>query len=246
MSTDDDIEHGGDDALAGEFVLGVLSASEHAAAAERAQRDPAFAACVEAWEQRLSPLAEAYEPVAVPRAVKQALDARLFGDARAAAPESVPRGRSSNRTGLWSSLALWRGLAGAAMVALAVALVVPRLPHAVDEPQPRLVASLAADGSAVRYLAFYDRSEGDIRLSHLAGDREAGRDFELWMIEGDKPPVSVGVIPMGSSTFLALDQAARARLAAGAVLAISVEPPGGSPTGQPTGPVVAAGDLRSI
>ncbi len=32
----------------------------------------------------------------------------------------------------------------------------------------------------------------------------------------------------------------------GAVFAISVEPDGGSTTGQPTGPVVAAGDLRAI
>jgi anti-sigma-K factor RskA len=36
------------------------------------------------------------------------------------------------------------------------------------------------------------------------------------------------------------------QLEQGAVLAVSVEPPGGSPTGQPTGPVVATGDLKNI
>jgi anti-sigma-K factor RskA len=31
-----------------------------------------------------------------------------------------------------------------------------------------------------------------------------------------------------------------------AVLAVSVEPPGGSPTGQPTGPVIANGKLAAL
>jgi anti-sigma-K factor RskA len=43
-----------------------------------------------------------------------------------------------------------------------------------------------------------------------------------------------------------LTPALQQKLAQGAVLAISVEPAGGSPTGQPTGPVVATGDLKSI
>jgi len=34
-----------------------------------------------------------------------------------------------------------------------------------------------------------------------------------------------------------------ARLGPTALLAVSVEPPGGSPTGQPTGPVIAKGAI---
>jgi anti-sigma-K factor RskA len=36
------------------------------------------------------------------------------------------------------------------------------------------------------------------------------------------------------------------RVAAQATLAVSVEPPGGSPTGLPTGPVIASGKLTKL
>ncbi|RUV37751.1 anti-sigma factor, partial [Mesorhizobium sp. M7A.F.Ca.MR.148.00.0.0] len=67
-----------------------------------------------------------------------------------------------------------------------------------------------------------------------------------WMIEGKNPPVSMGVIPTGATAHIVVSPAAQQKLAQGAVLAVSLEPSGGSPTGQPTGPVVAAGDLKSI
>ena len=43
-----------------------------------------------------------------------------------------------------------------------------------------------------------------------------------------------------------LDARARASLASGTVLAVSVEPPGGSTTGAPTGDVVALGPVTAI
>jgi anti-sigma-K factor RskA len=36
------------------------------------------------------------------------------------------------------------------------------------------------------------------------------------------------------------------RLSATAALAVSLEPPGGSPTGLPTGPVIASGKLTKL
>ncbi|TIR45483.1 MAG: anti-sigma factor, partial [Mesorhizobium sp.] len=80
----------------------------------------------------------------------------------------------------------------------------------------------------------------------VSGERAAGKDFELWMIEGKNAPVSMGVIPAGQTARMTISPAVQERLAQGAVLAVSLEPAGGSPTGQPTGPVVAAGDLKSI
>jgi anti-sigma-K factor RskA len=56
----------------------------------------------------------------------------------------------------------------------------------------------------------------------------------------------MGVIPAGASVHVGVDEQTQARLEKGAVLAVSLEPSGGSPTGQPTGPVVAAGDLKDI
>lgn len=236
-------EHGpdrrDDDLVAAEYVLGVLAAEERAAAARRIETEPDFAHLVEHWEARLAPMADAFEAVAPPANAKSVIDARLFGAAPAA----------QEKAGLWSSLAFWRGIAVAALLAFGtyVALTYTSLPFG-SQPleEQRFVASLAHDDTDVRYLAVYDSSKRDVALSHVSGARPDGRDFELWAIEGDKPPVSLGVIPVGSSVHVALSEALGAAIDAGAVFAITTEPLGGSPSGEPTGPVVALGDLRDI
>ncbi|MGE0282052.1 MAG: anti-sigma factor [Rhizobiaceae bacterium] len=233
----------GDDALAAEYVVGVLPADERRAATARIERDGAFAGLVDGWEVYFAPLASAYAAVEPPASVKVAIDRRLFASG-AAAPSSgsvdVPSG------GLWASLAFWRGLATAALAALVIYAGTTLLREpAVQPPVQQLVASLGADGSDVRFLAVYDPSSGEVGLVHLAGEPAQGRVHELWVIEGQNAPVSMGVIP-ASAGRLAVNDANRARLAAGSVLAISLEPTGGSPTGQPTGPVVAAGPLNNI
>lgn len=230
---------GGDDIFAAEYVLGVLPADERRQATTRIDGEPMFARMVDQWEVRFAPLGSAYPEVEAPAHIKPAIDRRIF--TAAAQPQAT-----ASSAGLWSSLAFWRGLAAAAVAALAIYVAVPYLNPPVQTPQERMVASLAADGSDVKYMAMYDAHSGQIGLSHVAGERGADRDFELWMIEGNNPPVSMGVIPVGSTIHLDVDQAMRDKLAAGAVLAVSLEPAGGSPTGQPTGPVVAAGDLRDI
>ena len=129
----------------------------------------------------------------------------------------------------------------AAQVAVVSIPYDPNLPRYVVTVQP---FTLAAEGSDVRYLAVYDAERGEVALRHLSGDRASGRDFELWLIEGSAAPVSIGLIPAGSTVRLPVTP--KAKLGSGDVLAVSVEPAGGSPTGQPTGPVVALGDLTSI
>jgi len=233
----------GDDALAAEYVVGVLPAGERLAASSRIERDGGFARLVDGWEAYFAPLANAYAPIEPPAAIKAAIDRRLFS-AGAAAPSSGSVGVPSG--GLWASLAFWRGLATAALAALVIyaGATILREP-AVEQPAQQLVASMSADGSDVRFLAVYDPGSGEVGLVHLAGQPGANQVHELWVIQGQNPPVSMGVIPAEAGR-LPVSEANRAKLAAGAVLAVSLEPTGGSPTGQPTGPVVAAGPLSSI
>jgi len=134
----------------------------------------------------------------------------------------------------------------AAIAALAIHVALPYVSPPAPQPQTRLVASLASDDSDVKYLAVYDAGRREVGLSLVSGERAAGKDFELWMIEGKNAPVSMGVIPAGRTARMAVTPAVQRKLAQGAVLAVSLEPSGGSPTGQPTGPVVAAGDLKGI
>ncbi|TPJ25665.1 anti-sigma factor [Mesorhizobium sp. B2-7-2] len=233
LAEDNGPERGGDDLLAAEYVLGVLAADERQIASRRIDAETAFARLVDAWEAHFAPMAAAYAAVEPPDSVKVAIDRRLFAS-------------SASSGGLWASLVFWRGLAAAAIAALAVYVALPYVNPPVKPPETRLVASLAADNSNVKYLAVYDATRHEVGLSLVSGDRGAGKDFELWMIEGKNAPVSMGVIPAGPTARMAVTPAVQQKLAQGAVLAVSLEPSGGSPTGQPTGPVVAAGDLKGI
>jgi anti-sigma-K factor RskA len=238
-----DPDGGGDDILAAEYVVGALSADERRIVSARIDADPAFARLVERWEADLSPMADGFQPVEPPASVKRALDQRLF--ATTAAPEAP----AQTGGGLWSSLAFWRGLSAAAVIGLAVLAARPQLVEPPLPPAPqanRLVASLAPQQSDVHYFVVYDARTADIGLSHVTGERESGKDFELWVIESGQNPVSLGVVPSGATVHLAVDRALREKIESGAVFAISLEPQGGSPTGKPTGPVVASGDLREI
>ncbi|RWL46217.1 MAG: anti-sigma factor [Mesorhizobium sp.] len=238
LAEDNGPERGGDDLLAAEYVLGVLPADERQIASRRIDTETAFARLVDTWEVHFAPMAAAYAAVEPPASVKVAIDRRLFASTASTSP--APGGS------LWTSLAFWRGLAAAAIAALAVYIALPYVNPPVQPPGTRLVASLAADNSNVKYLAVYDAGRHEVGLSLVSGDHGAGKDFELWMIEGKNAPVSMGVIPAGQTARMAVTPAVQQKLAQGAVLAVSLEPSGGSPTGQPTGPVVAAGDLKGI
>lgn len=242
-------ERGGDEILAAEYVLGVLPEDERLIVAARIEREPLFARIVDGWEVQFAPLTSDYPAVEPPASLKAALDRRLFPDSLQASvpePDVATEATSDREGGIWSSLAFWRGLAAMALAALAIYVAIPYVLPAVEGPPMLLAASLAAEGSDVRYLAVYDAARGEVGLSQVSGERVAGKDFELWVIEGGNPPVSIGVIPVGTTSQMAVSEAKRAKLADGTVLAVSIEPAGGSPTGQPTGPVVAAGDLRNI
>jgi anti-sigma-K factor RskA len=205
-----------DDALAAEYVLGLLDAAERTTAERRRRSDPAFAAAVVAWENRLSPLNAGFDEVPV-RNLLPAIEARLF-----ATPER-PRRR-------W--FAPFAGALTAAALAVAVIAV---LPPPLPEAAP-LTASLAAEGQALAFTARIDPADGTLTLIRTAGaPAEAGQDLQLWVIGADGVPASLGLIREAESTRPAEG------LAPGQVLAVSLEPAGGSPTGQPTGPVLVTG-----
>jgi anti-sigma-K factor RskA len=230
----------GDDIVAAEYVLGVLPADERVVATRRIDIDAPFARIVDKWEVYFSPLASAYQAVEAPAGVKPAVDRRLFTAGAAPAAQAPQTGG-----GLLSSLGFWRGLAAAALAALVLYITVPLVIPPVQVPTARLIASLAPNQSDVSYLAVFDPASGEVSLSHVSGERGADHDYELWMVEGNNAPVSMGVIPAGDAVRLPVKPDVKAKLGKGIALAISLEPKGGSPTGAPT-QVVAVGGLQSI
>lgn len=221
--------------LAAEYVLGLLGPIRRAEAEHRLAEDRAFAADVRFWQDHFAGLDGGFEPVTPPAATFARIERRLFPASRAA--------------GWWNSLSVWRGLAATGFALAALTVTLNLMAPAPVDPQrlaTQLVAALEQEGSAVRFLALYDGATGTMRLTALSGEAVPEHDYELWAIEPDAVPVSMGVIPVGQRSVLDVAPAIIADFGEGTVLAITLEPLGGSPTGDPTGPVVAQGAAMPI
>src|SRR4029079_5152353 len=156
---------------------------------------------------------------------------------------ALPAERTAGR-GLWGSLMLWRWLtAGAGALALAslVALFV-----AINQPvQKPLIAAIEA-GNARYFVAAIDPSRDTIAVVPAAYAADPSRVPELWLIAPGDKPRSLGVLPQDRATTIAVPANLRALATGQAVLAVSLEPPGGSATGAPTGPVIGQGKLTVL
>jgi anti-sigma-K factor RskA len=228
----DDMPEGSPEALAAEYALGLLEGEARAAFEVRMRAEPALAAAVTAWQARFATLAETeVDPVSPPPRIEAALEHRLFGGDGTAAP-SVWR-----RLGLWQALT---ALGAATSVALAVLLY--------TEPQPParpFAAQLAPTEGEDSFLAVYDPDDATLNIRRAGGAPRPGRAQELWLIAGEAAPVSLGLLEGEGRAAIPVPEDLRDALP-GATLAVSDEPPGGSPTGAPTGDVLALGPVAAL
>ena len=223
------------DLLAGEYVLGTLDLTEAHAVTEQAREDVALAAAIVAWQTKLAPLARLAAPVPPPPAIWNRI-VESTGLQQTRDPLPVPAWWA-----FWNNIALWRWTTGAGLAA-AVALVVVLLRPAAVPPQ--LAALLPTGTDTAAFLAEELPGEG-LRLRAVASVPVAGeKDLELWALPpGATRPVSLGVIPAASQR-LAIPHP-EVRLLQRTQLMVSLEPKGGSSTGQPTGPVLFIGTLTN-
>lgn len=228
------------DTLAMDFALGALDRDELRAAQLRLARDPGFRAEVEGWQAMLAPLTDEVAAVAPPPLLWDRLAAEITPAVTAS------RVAQPAQSSLWSSVGLWRGLTfgSAALAGVAALLLVAR--PAGAPVQQLLVATLASPAGNAMLTATYDAERGAVILTPAGKNDAAGRTPELWVIEGDNPPRSLGTIEIGSPERHVIPADRLKGLKAGSTLAISLEPKGGSPTGAPTGPIVATGKLTGI
>lgn len=237
--------------IAAEYALGILDADAMRAAEARAQSDPAFAAEALAWSERLSPLLDEIVPsppsaVVWPR-IKAAVQSPLRLAETSDFPGGAAQGSGAAVTGLTRSRDRWRWAAAgiAAAAAICLALLGAAVLRAPVPPPGLLVAELAAKGGASGVVAVYDPARRLVLLSLPGNAAPAGRSPELWLIDGSGRPVALGLGRPGETLTLTLTPALAQRVREREVFAVSIEPLGGSRTGQPTGPVVATGALRS-
>ncbi|GAB2844496.1 anti-sigma factor [Pseudoduganella ginsengisoli] len=222
--------------LAAEYVLGTLKGGARRRFEGWMQRDAALRRIVGQWEGRLIPMAEFAAPATPPPAVWHAIERRLHlipaDDGQALLPDWLLR--------LGDSLAFWRGLslvsgAVAAMLAVTVALRGPAGP-VVEQ-----VATLVDDKAQAALVVTADTAQHTLAVRVLSGAPVAGdKTLQLWAITKAGKPRSLGILPDNRSAALALTAAAVGDDVA--LLAVSLEPKGGSPDPNgPTGPVLYKG-----
>ena len=111
--------------------------------------------------------------------------------------------------------------------------------------QPPLVAAIDGGGHH-HFVATVDARRGTIAVVPAAYAPNATRVPELWLIPPGDKPHALGLLRADRTVTITIPAALIARTTSNAVLAVSLEPPGGSPTGQPTGPVIATGKLTTL
>ncbi|HEY0223279.1 MAG TPA: anti-sigma factor [Pseudolabrys sp.] len=230
----DTADHNGvpdDDLLAAEFALGVLAGADRVAAQQRMERDSRFAALVAAWEERLAPWAGEITEAAPPPEIWDRIAAAL------------PAQRTA-KIGWWQSLVFWRGLS-LATGALAAASI-GALIYLGNAPQRAPLMAGLDGGGHHHFVATVDTTHGSIAVVPAAFSPDATRVPQLWLIPADGKPRPLGLLSADRAVSIPIPPDLIAQTVGNAVLAVSLEPPGGSPTGLPTGPVIASGKLASL
>lgn len=233
------------DRLAGEYALGTLRGGARRRMRSYAERDPVVRIALERWQRRLDAMAELARPVTPPPSVWAAIARRLRSETTQAVPQ-----QSSGR-----SATFWRrwALAASACAVVAVALVVPPVRHllepgvpvaqqeAATSAGPLQVAVLNDTQGHATLLVTWNAQRGTVAMHSLvAVETPAGKAMELWGLPAQGHPVSLGLLPAGVAGTLATRHDPHAY----AQLAVSLEPPGGSPNpAGPSGPVLFVGKL---
>jgi anti-sigma-K factor RskA len=214
------------DRLAAEYVLGTLRGRARRRF-ERWLLSPQVGALVKAWEERLAGLEPQLAPVVPPATVWRGIETKL--DLRSMQRRPAMR---------WLAIA-------ASLIFFVVAGVF--LTRQAQQPQPQLTqrSSLQADPQTIYWSVevLGDNQELSMHV-HLVHDLPPGKAHELWALpEGGGAPVSLGLMPHTGDHHRVLNASQRAALVNSKKIAVTLEPEGGSPTGDPTGPVLLVAPL---
>jgi anti-sigma-K factor RskA len=227
-----------DDFAAAEYALGTLDATQRATLAARRLREAELDEAIHAWEALLAPLAEVAPEIAPPRDLLPAIEARIRG----ASPDTP---ENATVVALERGIRRWRAAALAASVIAALLAVglVARETGRRSAPH-EYVAILQKDAASPAFEVTVDLDRQELTVRPVAAQAPPGKSYELWLIDAKLGARSLGVIgdkPRGAS-LSAYDPS----VISGATYAVTVEPAGGSPTGQPSGAPVFVGKLIPV
>ena len=219
------------DRLASEYVVGTLRGPARRRFERWRQGSAAVDERCRFWEERLMPFAMSLEPLEPPARVWQGIRRRL----------NLSDSRTDRR---W--IQAWAMAAGILLVVALASLMYWRFG---ESQKATAVATIATpSGTPVWNVEFFVPPKGSGRITIHAGQlpaRPADRDYELWVLPKGGKPVSLGLLPSKGLFQRVLNPAQEQALASSTQVAVSIEPAGGSPTGQPTGAIVFVAPLRA-
>ena len=227
-----------DDFAAAEYALGTLEAGERAALVARRLREPDLDAAIRAWEARLSPLAEATPPLAPPTDFLPAIEARIH----AVAPASDAVATLRRRLTRWRAAAI-----GATGIAAALAIGIVGREATRPAAPGEFVAVLQKSPDSPAFVATVNLARGELTVRPVAARPQAGKSYELWIIDPKLgAPRSLGVLDASAVTRNPRLSGYDRSVVEDATYAVTIEPPGGSPDGKPSGPPVWLGKLIPV
>ena len=254
--------------IAAQYVLGTLSTSARQRFQQLMQQQPELLKLTYAWERHFSPLAQLLEPTAVPDVVwtriERVLDQIQSVDSDLKTSSALNAANDQNtvvadNTGsitpplknqaYWKPLA-WLSTAMAAGLALFIVVNQPLL-HDNTQPvvahaQPVVIKDVAVLSDTNQQPAWIVRLRGStLELNQLNRyNVPEQNDLELWSIASDSAavPKSLGIVRLNNGK-AELNDVQKSLITSSSVLALSLEPKNGSPTGLPTGAVLYSGKV---
>ena len=245
VTSADDLQH-----LAGEYVLGTLSAASRAGVEARMANDAALRTAVEQWQEKLAPLHALVEPVEPspqlwPRIESSVAAQTAASKAAAVSTRAVPS-EVTPITTWWNNLRLWRGLAASGLAAAVLMgfVVVNKLAQA---PAPGyMVVLVGPQDKSPGWVVQAGTNSQQARLIPLSKmEVPSDRSLQFWTKGEDwKGPVSLGLVKPGQSLEIPLDKLPP--LQPNQLFEITLEPYNGSPLNRPTGPILFIGRAVKI
>ena len=216
--------------LAAEYVLGTLRGGARRRFDGWLHQDADLRNPVAEWQQRLAPMAEFAGAVQPPKSVWTGIERRI----------GVKRKAAAWQFWLNENLAFWRSLGMVSTAAAALLVVV-----LMNQPQPganiSYIATLLDEKAQTAMVLTADARTQKLDVRVIGGaPLAANKSLELWAVPKSGAPRSLGVIADNKAGHFKLTQSAIGQDVA--LLAVTLEPKGGSPTGGPTGPILYKGN----
>ncbi len=219
--------------LAAEYVLGTLKGGARRRFEGWMHQDADLRNITAEWQQRLAPMAEFAGDVQPPKSVWKGIERRLNLMAQPAA--------AGWKFWLSENLAFWRSLGMVSTGLAAMLLVLVLSKTGVESPSINYVATLTDEKAQNALVVTADSRNRalDVRVITSA-QVAADKSLHLWAVPKSGKPRSLGVLADNRGRFVLADNAISDDVA---VLAVTLEPKGGSPDPNgPTGPILYKGN----